>query len=132
MGIYQPLSEYLKAAKTTHVVMTFQQIEDVLNRSLPPSSRAHRAWWANNPTDHVQAKAWSAAGYVTDEVDLAAGRVVFAKNGAEAPPKRHPAFGAMKGMIHFVDGVDLTAPAWPAWEKDAENDWFYRSLDPNV
>ena len=31
----------------------------------------------------------------------------------------HPAFGALKGMIHFVPGVDLTEPADPEWGERA-------------
>lgn len=30
---------------------------------------------------------------------------------------RHPAFGALKGMVHIPPGVDLTKPALPDWEK---------------
>jgi hypothetical protein len=41
---------------------------------------------------------------------------------AEAAPKpyatkdgRHPARGALKGMVHIPPGVDLTEPADPEW-----------------
>ena len=30
---------------------------------------------------------------------------------------RHPAWGALKGMIRIPPGVDLTEPAFPDWEK---------------
>ena len=30
---------------------------------------------------------------------------------------RHPAWGAMQGMIQIAPGVDLTEPAFPDWEK---------------
>jgi len=32
---------------------------------------------------------------------------------------RHPAFGALKGLIHIAPGVDLTAPADPEWGERA-------------
>jgi len=34
-----------------------------------------------------------------------------------AKGKRHPAIGAMKGMIKIIPGVDLTEPADPEWVK---------------
>ena len=39
---------------------------------------------------------------------------------------RHPAWGALKGMIHILPGVDLTEPAFPDWEKDwlEANAWW--------
>jgi hypothetical protein len=40
------------------------------------------------------------------------------------PPKPHPAFGALKGMIRIVAGTDLTEPADPDWGKRLEDpDW---------
>jgi hypothetical protein len=30
-------------------------------------------------------------------------------------PRRHPAFGVMKGMTTIAPGVDLTEPAMPEW-----------------
>jgi hypothetical protein len=40
------------------------------------------------------------------------------------PPKggaivrtRHPAFGALKDIVHVPPGVDLTEPTEPEWEK---------------
>ena len=33
----------------------------------------------------------------------------------EKKPRRHRAFGAMKGMTTIAPGVDLTEPACPEW-----------------
>ena len=35
----------------------------------------------------------------------------------EKKPGRHPAWGAMKGMITLLPDVDLTAPAYGDWKK---------------
>jgi hypothetical protein len=39
---------------------------------------------------------------------------------------RHPALGALKGMIRIAPGVDLTEPAFPDFEKDwlEANAWW--------
>ena len=33
-----------------------------------------------------------------------------------AKTKHHPAYGAMKGMITLLPGVDLTEPSYPDWK----------------
>jgi hypothetical protein len=34
---------------------------------------------------------------------------------ARAPTRRHPLFGALKGLSRVMPGTDLTKPADPAW-----------------
>ena len=73
MGKYDQLRGKLEAqpASLRAYSLSFQQIEDVLGKPLPPSARAHRPWWSNSR--HVQAQAWQAAGWEVDSVDLPAG-----------------------------------------------------------
>ena len=112
---YEPLSNFLKAAEDVQA-LSFEEIERILGASLPPSARKHEAWWSNNPTGHVNAQAWLAAGYRTESVDISGEAVVFRK--IASPPKhvrRHPAFGALAGTVRVAPGVDLTEPADPDW-----------------
>ena len=37
----------------------------------------HRAWWSNNPSNNVMTKVWLAAGYLTEQVDVSARKLVF-------------------------------------------------------
>ena len=51
-----------------------------LTRMTRSSAHKYREWWANEKsadTSHVQAKAWMAAGWLTDEVSLAEEQAVF-------------------------------------------------------
>ena len=131
---YDPLSAFLTAQYGDQVPMTFAEIERVLGVALPPSARKHRPWWSNNADNSAMTRVWLKAGFRTAQVDLAAERVVFiwAKEAAEpahsglaeaetsgAPDHtvatRHPAIGAMKGMITVMPGVDLTDPVDPEW-----------------
>ncbi|MDD9910341.1 MAG: hypothetical protein OXR62_11695 [Ahrensia sp.] len=131
MSKYDPLGRYLAAQTGSRIVMSFVEIEKLLNFKLPKSSR-NRAWWSNNKQNSVMTKVWIAAGFKTEEVDMAAERLVFrrvsepsdADGGATGfPPvpdqggekRRHPIFGCMKGMITIPDDLDLTAPADPDW-----------------
>lgn len=119
MSKYDPLKHHLKASRADRVPMSFADLERVLGFPLPPSSRKHRAWWANNPGNHVNAQAWHEAGYRAEDVDLEDARLVFVRwNEVERtkPRGRHPLFGCMKGTITIAPGVDLTAPTMPEWD----------------
>jgi hypothetical protein len=131
MGKYQTLGQFLRDQRASEVPMTFREIEKITGAKLPPKAQHHRAWWSNNPTNNVMTKVWLEAGFESAQVDMEARKLVFrrvtktteASGGfAEPAPKpyatkdgRHPAFGALKGMIHIPPGVDLTEPADPEW-----------------
>lgn len=129
--------------------MSFAQIAEVLGSALPRSAYTHRAFWANESTGHVHAKAWLEAGYETAQVDMAGQHLVFQKLPAPAPaaappaysggmedearlfqapapaaalPGRHPALGVLKGSFSIAPGIDLTKPALDAPEAGAWED----------
>lgn len=134
MAKYAPLGDYLRKQRMSEVPMTFAQIERVIGGKLPPS-QYQRAWWSNNPWNNVMTKVWLEAGFVTEQVDVEARKLVFrrAQAGrnvaglADAPldgkpefaSQRHPLFGALKGLMRVVPGTDLTQPADPEWGENA-------------
>lgn len=127
MSKYDTLQDYLYGTGDDHVAMGFSEIEAVLGFNLPPSSRRQRAWWSNNPTNNVMTRAWLDAGYETAHVDMAAEKLIFRKTEKtpamkththkveKSGPKRHPAFGALKGLMTLPADLDLTQPADPEW-----------------
>ena len=131
MGKYEPLGQFLRKQRTSEVPMTFREIEKITGVKLPPKAQHHRAWWSNNPDNNVMTKVWLAAGFESAQVDMEGRKLVF-RRVAKAPEAttgfaepvqkpyatkdgRHPAFGALKGMIKIAPGVDLTEPAFPEW-----------------
>ena len=71
VGSYLPLGEYLGGLDSSTEQLTFAQIEQILGRPLPPSSRRHRAWWANESEGtHSHARSWLGKGWLVDAVDL--------------------------------------------------------------
>ena len=133
MGKYDALGRYLAAQPADEVPITFGEIERVLGIQLPLSARKHRPWWSNNARNSVMTQIWLDAGFATEQVDMLRGRLVFRRVGAESVPirppagaqapspppqfvrtvKRHPLFGALKGLVRVAPGADLTEPAEP-------------------
>ena len=76
MNDYDPLRDYLKKQKLPEFVLTFEQIEQIIDAPLPRA--AHRAsWWESlrSPQERMpQREACLAGGYVATR--LADGRSV--------------------------------------------------------
>lgn len=136
MTKYEPLTQFLRRQPRDEVRMTFGDIEKVIGDKLPSSAAHHRAWWSNNPSNSVMTKAWLAAGFKSEQVDIEGRKLVFRRmspKGGQAPRpeqesttqdqampgKRHPFIGWMKGTLRIAPGTDLTAPADPEWGKRA-------------
>jgi len=126
MSKYTPLGEFLKRQRHERVPMTFGEIEKVIGTKLPLSAKKHRPWWSNNPNNSVMTKVWLDAGFESEQVDMAARKLVFrrVRRGPPVLPTpparsgkagRHPALGALKGLVRIAPGTDLTEPADPAW-----------------
>jgi hypothetical protein len=120
MSKYEPLGDYLKKQDKERVPITFAEIEKIIGQKLPASAK-YRAWWSNNDFNSVMTKVWLNAGYESEQVDMDKRKLVFkrvraAKAGEDAEEKPfHPAWGAMKGLIRIMPGVDITQPADPEW-----------------
>ena len=78
---YAPLETYLRESGKAEIPMTFEDIEEVIGSTLPPSARKHRAWWSNNSTNSPMTLAWRAGGYESASVDMPHGTLVFRKVG---------------------------------------------------
>jgi hypothetical protein len=119
MGKYEPLRQFLRKHHRERVAMTFAEIEKVVGSKLP-ASKQHRAWWSNNPDNNVMTREWLEAGYETESVDIAGGKLVFRrKAGASGKKAAMPSIhGCMKGMFTLAEGFDVTAPM------DLEDDWY--------
>jgi hypothetical protein len=75
MSKYFDLTKYLANLEADVWEASFDEVEQVLGRSLPESARQHRPWWANQ--GRAQSSAWQGAGWKTAKVDLANERVTF-------------------------------------------------------
>lgn len=129
MSKYEPLTHFLMAQSVSQYRMKFSDIETVLGFSLPDSSKTHRAWWSNNPSNNVMTKAWLKAGWETEQVDMANEQLVFVKSpgSRERDPVSFPeenlppvaaagasVFGSLKGTVTIRGDILSTGEQWNA------------------
>ncbi|MXY24878.1 MAG: hypothetical protein F4Y45_10200 [Acidobacteria bacterium] len=126
---YTPLESHLRDSGHARVPMTFGEIEQVIGAGLPPAARRHRALWSNNPGNWVMTKAWLAAGYETEKVNMEKQRLVFRKvvtatpapeaGGESSTAERTGSFadvlGSLKDTITISPGTNLTDPIGEDW-----------------
>jgi DNA-binding transcriptional regulator YiaG len=85
---YQPLLEFLRGSNQSEVILTFAEIEALMNNPLPNSAKSKRAWWSNRSKGALQASAWMEAGYRVKDVDLDGQRATFRKPTTDYQVKR--------------------------------------------
>ncbi len=79
---YEPLFDHL-AYLPPHMkrtLLTFDEIEAILQARLPLTALKREQWWANDAT-HAQAQAWMLAGWETSDAanNLRKRRMVFVR-----------------------------------------------------
>lgn len=123
---YEPLEKHLARQNAEFLPISFREIERIIDAKLPASAREHRAWWSNNPSNSVMTKAWLAAGYKSQDVDLEGEVLVFrrvAKPAPDAPATRqgpHPLLGRLSGAVHLTEDKTLCDPIAEDWQAASE------------
>ena len=72
-GKYIPLENYLRdlPANQKEVILSFEQIERIINAKLPSSAYEYQQWWENQKEgNHINARAWANAGWQVESVDF--------------------------------------------------------------
>lgn len=89
MSKYDDLKIFLISSNKSVIKLSFSEIENILNSTLPRSAYVHTAWWAND-NSHCQSKAWISAGYSTKNLNLAEKSVCFCKTENTSSPTPNP------------------------------------------
>jgi hypothetical protein len=124
---YEALKAHLQKQTGAKLRMSFAEVAKAAKVKLPASAYRYPAWWANDPAHHAQARAWTEAGYRTQNVDLEAQRVEFVR---VEPFNVHPAHGAMRGIFTIRDW-DVTKPALNPEELAAPERGGVREMQTN-
>ena len=70
MRKYAALHSHLNRRKGRAEMLSFEEIEGIIGKSLPVSAVRHRSFWANDFQDHhSHARSWMQAGYRVAYVD---------------------------------------------------------------
>jgi hypothetical protein len=122
MSRYAPLTACLKDRPANLVRLSLADIERISDRKLHESVSTHRAGWSNNAANNVMARAWLAAGFQSEQVDLPGRTPVFLRkkegegmSGVQqaqvtfepegsGPSNKLALFGWMKGTITVAPG----------------------------
>ncbi len=81
-GKYAPLENYLRKvpANRKQIVLSFEQIEGILNSKLPASAFEDERWWEHETEgNHVNTRAWTNAGWKVKSVDVNRTRVILVR-----------------------------------------------------
>lgn len=80
-GRYAALADWLQSqpGSIDNIQITFDEIEKIIGRELPPSARKHRAWWANDSVGHRHSQQWLEAGWRRTYLNMSEERVTFAR-----------------------------------------------------
>jgi hypothetical protein len=89
MPKYEPLRDFLCGLPRgqKQVTLGFRRVEELLGEALPPSAFAYEQWWRGGRVkrgridahwqDQVQQRAWEAAGWTVEDLDLVLKNVTF-------------------------------------------------------
>ena len=83
-GKYTPLEHYLRdlPESQSKVTLGFEQIERILNAKLPSSAYEDQRWWEHaTEGNHVNARAWTNAGWKIESLDVNKKRVKLIRIG---------------------------------------------------
>jgi len=104
---YDPLQKFLMAGHDSTITLSFDQVEIVLGRQLPPSAYNHTLWWLNDDSSHQHCQSWNRAGYDA-RPDLRNKRVTFYVKGTR-PSRARPRVD-VEALIAEYSGAANSAP----------------------
>lgn len=80
MSKYQGLTDFLADLREDKVILTFEDINQLVGYELPKSAFEHRRWWANRTEGRgSQNLAWQSVGWETRDVNMELDEVTFVR-----------------------------------------------------
>ncbi|MGB3469216.1 MAG: hypothetical protein WBA51_00155 [Erythrobacter sp.] len=87
MDKYQGLTDFLGEIDQDRVVMSFEDVNSLVEGGLPESAFRHRPWWANRTEGKgSQNLSWQSVGWETRDVNMDLDEVTFARVKRKAEP----------------------------------------------
>jgi hypothetical protein len=91
MSKYRGLTDFLAELSDDKVILTFKEVNELVQGDLPDSAFKHRPWWANRTEGRgSQNLAWQSVGWETRDVDMDLDEVTFVRVRRSAAPMPTP------------------------------------------
>ncbi len=138
MSKYKPLEIFLYQSGQNETEVTFAELENIVDFSLPRSAYTDASWWSNEMGNGAITVAWLSAGYVSQNVNLPQCTLIFRKASSPSPkpstdsaknrcnanqsnqPRESNYFATLRGsckdVVTIPQGVDLTQPVGTGWK----------------
>ena len=121
---YDPLGSYLSSRNGDTWEARFEEVERVLGFALPPSARAHQAWWSNSKP---YARVWLDAGWRAEGINLQDEVLRFRRVGAARPDGSKESAGpSVQGITDPQHDLVHPAPRTSPWLE--RFDWLLSEL----
>ena len=123
---YAPLAVWLQNQEQNKLSLSFEEIEAIIQDTLPASARKHRNWWANDTVSHSQSQQWIEAGWRVSNVNISEERVIFSRVG-ERQIAYVNFFSALRPKLEAIPDLSVKPTAntqgrhWFTFEVSAEN-----------
>jgi hypothetical protein len=120
MSKYAPLADHLRNLGKNEVTLSFDEIEQILGSSLPPTASRFRPYWSNSGVkDGHPGRLWREAGWRQVRLDLAGGHVSFRR--ADAMPSDLESLKPQtKGLLY--DLLQQAGFSVEEWHKTSNGD----------
>jgi CBS domain-containing protein len=117
---YAPLAIWLQSQVITqqeNLLLSFEQIEKIIDDKLPPSARQQRTWWANDSVGHTQSQQWLEVGWRVSSVNMGEERVIFSLMG-DRQSAYISFFSELQSKLQDISGLTVkqaTNPQGQSW-----------------
>jgi len=121
-----PLAIWLQNQEQNKLSLSFEEIEVIIQDTLPASARKHRNWWANDTVSHSQSQQWIEAGWRVSNVNMSEKRVIFSRAG-ERQIAYVNFFSALRPKLESIPRLSVKPMTnsqgrhWFTFEVSAEN-----------
>lgn len=109
---YDPLIDHLRSATEDTLVLSFSDIEGIIQATLPDTALGSPTWWANSRTNdsHTWSHEWQAAGWRA-QAKLSEATVTFTRSGPrnildDLKPRRR------NTVMSLVKKAEISVDAW--------------------
>lgn len=87
MKKYEPLKNYLSQRDDEILLMTFEEIEDIIDAKLPSSAKSNTSWWHSNlmrSIGIIHSLPWLNCGFKPSQIDFEDRKLIFRRYGTAA------------------------------------------------